>query len=212
MKNTYKLLLAGLFCLVSSVNAATINIGGATGGRLAVLTSGGSAPTGFLTSANSYFITIGHFAADPTFNSGDAQNSFNGIVSTFIPLRSATVGNPVVTVASVTGGLLGGAFSGTNPAGLDGKQIYVLITDSLSLASATQFGVLKSPLLFPNPVSGSGTTNTSSSVAGMLQVIGSVTDSPGTDRDFVKLVQIVPEPSVALLGALGVFGLIRRRR
>jgi hypothetical protein len=211
MKNTYKLLVAGLFCLVSSVNAATINIGGATAGRLAVLSSEGTAPSGFLTAASGYFITIGHFAADPTFNSADALNSYSGIVSTFIPLRSAAAGNPIVTVASVAGGLLGGSFVGTNPSSLDGKQIYAFLTDTATLGAATQFAVLKSPLNFPNPVSGSGTTNATSSVAGMLQVIGNVTDT-AADRDYVKLVQVVPEPSVALLGVLGVFGLLRRRR
>ena len=212
MKNTYKLLLAGLFCLVSSVNAATINIAGAPAGRLAVLPVG--APAGsFLTAASSYFITIGNFAADPTSDPlGVTQTAFNTIVSTFVPFRSSNAGNPILSPGATAGGLLGGTFLGTNPAELSGTQIYVFLTDTATLGSATQFAILKSPLNFPNPIGGTGTVSTTSSVAGMLQVIGSVTDRPGTDRDFVSLVQIVPEPSVALLGALGVFGLLRRRR
>ena len=211
MKNTYKLLLAGLFCLVSSVNAATINIAGAPAGRLAVLPVGAT-PGSFLTAASSYFITIGNFAADPTSDPQVTQTAFNTIVSTFVPFRSSSAGNPILSPGATTGGLRGGTFLGTNPAGLSGTQIYVFLTDTATLGSATQFAILKSPLNFPNPIGGTGTVSTTSSVAGMLQVIGSVTDSPGTDRDFVRLVQIVPEPSVALLGALGVFGLLRRRR
>jgi hypothetical protein len=211
MKNTYKLLLAGLFCLVSSVNAATINIAGAPANRLAVLPVGATSGS-FLTAASSYFITIGNFAADPTFNPLAPQTSFNTIVSTFVPFRSASAGNPILSPGAPVQGLLGGTFLGTNPAELSGTQIYVFLTDTATLGSATQFAILKSPLNFPNPIGGTGTVSTTSSVAGMLQVIGSVTDSPGADRDFVSLVQIVPEPSVALLGALGVFGLLRRRR
>jgi hypothetical protein len=200
MKKLVITLFAALSCFASG---ATINLGGAPASRLAVQTSGGS----FITGANSFYITAGTYQVLPA--------SFDTAISGLIPLRNLS--NTVVSVGAaapaVEGNpsLIGGSFVGVGPDTLSSAQIFFLIANNADYTLATEVAVLRaSTQLFPNPVSGSGTIAVTSSLTGLVEVFGSVTDAP-SGNDFVTLVAI-PEPSTALLGLLGVAGLIRRRR
>jgi len=97
-----------------------------------------------------------------------------------------------------------------------GKVIYTLVGNATTLAAATEFAVLTNNTTFPvvdGAGNGSGAiaTLTSASVKyGTVLSQGNFTEPSG--MTFASGVQLVPEPSAALLGALGVLGLLRRRR
>lgn len=200
MKKTVLLLLASLSCLA---NAATINVGGAPANRLGVAPAGGGT---LLSGANSFYMTAGTYATAPV--------DFATALSGFNPLRAVTT-NAIVTVGAAAPSTvgapstIGGTFVGVGPSELSGAAFYLLISNSADYSTATQIAVIRSTAtLFPNPVSGAGTVSATSSITGWTSVLGGFTDST---TDFVTLVA-VPEPSTALLGLLGVAGLIRRRR
>lgn len=199
MKKTVIALFAALSCLGS---AATVSLGGAPTGRLAVALPGTST---LLSGANSFYITAGTYTSAPT----DAATALSG----FVPL--VTVSSSVVTVGAVANGVnpsvLGGSFVGVGPATLNSAAVYFLVSDTATYSAATQVAVVRAATqLFPNPVSGSGSVSVTSSLVGLTEVVGTKVDAP-TGFDYVQLVA-VPEPSAALLGMLGALGLLRRRR
>lgn len=127
--------------------------------------------------------------------------------------------NTPVPPLSLTGTF---SVSGAVPVGsFDTSNIYLLITDTADILSATEFGVIKLTQTFaaaddanPNPIP---ITINSSNAAGVLAGdFGQIQYAPsplsGTANDAFRTQQLVPEPSVALLGALGLLGLLRRRR
>ena len=101
-----------------------------------------------------------------------------------------------------------------------GKTIYTFITNgtSLSAANATQFALLSFSGKLPVAADPATPPPTSYNVyAGDGTIAfgktGPVTHSDVAGGDFSTIqLQTVPEPSVALLGLLGVAGLVRRRR
>lgn len=98
------------------------------------------------------------------------------------------------------------------------KNMYVFVGNGNSFAASTEFLVLKTNFTFDPAESGvslfAKTINTGNStvlignqVANVFTTGGDTSQTPGWNT-----VALVPEPSVALLGALGIFGLVRRRR
>lgn len=202
MKKLLVTLLAALSCFASG---ATINLGGAPASRLAVQSASGS----FLSGANTFYMTAGTYLEVP--------QTFEAAISGLIPLRAVTT-NAVVSVGAaapaVVGNpsLIGGSFVGVGPETLNSTPIYFLIANNANYLLATELAVVRaSTQLFPNPVSGGTTLSATSSLVGLVEIFGDVTDAP-TGNDYVTLVQAIPEPSTALLGLLGIAGLIRRRR
>ena len=200
-----KLVITLLAAMSSLAFGATVSVGGAPAARLGVQAATGGA---LLTGVNSYYLTVGTYAAPPVVSD---LNSFLAAISSFVPLRAVTT-NAVVTVGAASTGSIGGSFVGVGPAELSSAPIYVFISNNADYTLATQFAVVRaSTQVFPNPVSGSGSVAVTSSLTGLVGVVGGITDAP-TGFDYVTMVQAVPEPSTALLGLLGVVGLIRRRR
>jgi MYXO-CTERM domain-containing protein len=200
MKKTVLMLLASLSCFAS---AATINVGGAPAARLGVAPAGGGT---LLSGANTFYMTAGTYTTPPV--------DFASAIAGLNPLRAVTT-NAIVSVGSTAPGTvgapstIGGSFVGVGPGELSGAAFYLLISNSQDYTTATQVAVIRSvATLFPNPVSGAGTVSATSSITAWAPVVGGFTDST---TDFVTLVA-VPEPSTALLGLLGLAGLVRRRR
>ena len=128
------------------------------------------------------------------------------------------------------GNFASGMFSGTqtaNPAlapgdtTFTGKSIYTIFGNGTTLANSTALAVYKSGATFPVVNgSGNGATSTNNTYTAATVVFGTlVTLTPATEPGgpsggitFAQGVQLIPEPSAALLGALGVLGLLRRRR
>ena len=123
----------------------------------------------------------------------------------------------VITAYGATAGMVVGSTTGYNAAGLN-NTLYAYIT------SGTQLGLFKTTstivpdaggatpetnylLDFANGTKIIGTTGPSYVVNPYQGVAGNVTITHS-----FQLVDPIPEPSAALLGALGVLGLLRRRR
>lgn len=192
----------------SALNAATITIGGSAAVRAAVQNSAGTVTTDF-------FITLGNFGgATPVVVNTDQGRK--DVLDTFV---AATFGTPtpaVVTQPGFVSGaetILGGSFQVTGPSSLSGQAIWILVTNNSNITQATQAGFFLTTVNFPNPVSGAGSATITPSVANLtpLANFGSEVDSP-TGRDFVRMANVIPEPSTAALGLLAGLGLVARRR
>jgi hypothetical protein len=106
------------------------------------------------------------------------------------------------------------------PSGLLGQQGYILVTNASTLAGSTLVVVFTLNTVFPAPAEDQtalygiqATSATSSVVYGIIRTVTVQPDNDSTPSSFVNGVTFpIPEPSVALLGGLGLLGLVRRRR
>jgi hypothetical protein len=190
---------------------------------LANLTGGPGADTLFANADSSPMtsgtVAIGYFGIGVTI---DDVNTVSGLFSNLGSFTSVQAATPGQSVAFAGAGYLledlvdVGNITGTNT--LIGRSVYVVMTDAASLASATltsQWGLfivdtIKDDVPVPNQYTGNP--------LGAIPVIG----TPGSFNDTENITGIgpgvfstynmVPEPSAALLGALGALGLLRRRR
>ncbi|MES2438581.1 MAG: hypothetical protein V4584_05930 [Verrucomicrobiota bacterium] len=104
---------------------------------------------------------------------------------------------------------IGGDVTATTPASVNSQLIAILIN------AGTQSAVLTTATAFPSDVSSAlasstVTFQTSANSTGLTLVSGggNVSFANATTLNFVP----IPEPSAALLGAIGALGLLRRRR
>lgn len=204
-----KLILSVLVAL-GVAEAATVNVGGVFSGTsgLGVRTS-----TGTVLSAGGFYIAVGSFDVVPTVLP-DATNLYTAVDSMNI---FAVLTSP--TAAGNTQGTITGSFVGTGGGSaslFNGKQIYFVVGNGSTRANSTEFAILTTAtsVLFPADVTTSSTASVTFSSINNSVVLANagLEDANGTARDLIVLAAPVPEPSVALLGALGVLGLVRRRR
>jgi hypothetical protein len=144
-----------------------------------------------------------------------AFSNWNGVTSTFNsagPSGARGVFNfnaaaRDLTVAGPTGG-----------ADFAGKSMYVFVGNGTSFALSNQFLVLKTTFTFNTAESGptaftktltrsNATTLIGTEVANVFTTTADTSTTPGWNT-----AALVPEPSAALLGAVGALGLLRRRR
>ena len=99
-----------------------------------------------------------------------------------------------------------------------GNVVYVVIGNGVDLGSSTDFLIWKSTnspisdvFVADNPVGGPDTVNVTS-IAGELSVGQTTTFDFGNGTSTAFQLVAIPEPSTFLLGAVGVLGLLRRRR
>jgi hypothetical protein len=193
-------------------NAATINVGQGFGTNVGVVAQTSS---GTVLSNGGYYIAIGSFATVPTVVpvGTDSGASFLAAVNSFNIFTSLT--SP--TAAGATQGSITGAFTstgGVDPAVFNLKQIYFLVGNGSTKENSTEFGIFSVVTTFPANVAQSGATAVT--VGGVTNIVpllnaGGEFDTIG-GRDTFLLINPVPEPSTALLGLLGLAGLLRRRR
>lgn len=113
---------------------------------------------------------------------------------------------------------LGGRVGAASP--FFGKNVYVLNTNAATILDSTQALIFKSNLTFPNdsadPLDASLLVELGSSGTYVFggQAGPAVEIAPGFSVPTVQMapLNVIPEPSAALLGAIGVLGLLRRRR
>lgn len=188
MKAIRSLLFLGLMSGLSQ--AATINVsaGLPTGQQGFSVFNGGVLVT-------SYFTAVGNF---------------NAGTGTFTPF---------VTLADT--GEVSGSFVATGPSSFNGTIIDVFVGLGNSIeASGNNWMVVRSTAntAFPADVGGTTAVTFAFSVPSGLTIVGS--GNPGHNLALGNTggvansnsLNFVPEPSAALLGVLGVFGLMRRRR
>lgn len=170
------------------------------------------------------FAAVGYFSildADiPTSNSTDLATAFQ------------IFGAPGNTSYEVGGGyFMDGAFSftasGATPLGnpFIGQNIYLVVGNQSTLDTSTEAFIYKTNTLFPaDPASPITLDFTAGAPAGSL-IMGAtgITFTPVFDDGVnpvagnevttnYQTAAIIPEPSVALLGAFGILALLRRRR
>lgn len=134
-----------------------------------------------------------------------AVGSWNSLTSTFTQF-----GATVVDTAKVNG-----VFAATEPTSVNGQVIHVFVGTGTTSANSSAWMIFRSNsnTAFPADVTGTGAVTFAASLASNLTIVASDGRSSfgGAAPNNLNLVT-VPEPSTALLGLLGVAGLIRRRR
>ncbi len=165
-------------------------------------------------------VTMGYFSAGiaPTTIAQlqAALGSYTLVTSAIPGDVSAVLGENVAGYASqlLNTTVLGGQVTGANE--LLGRPIYSIVADNANLQAATQFALVRIGTFaddvpfenqyFSNPAGGTVIIGTTGSI--------DVQNNPPTGNGTYVTLQMtaVPEPSAALLGALGALGLLRRRR
>jgi hypothetical protein len=176
------------------------------------------------------FVTLGYFVS--TISQADIdtiselqtvlQTPSNYItVSSAVPgLVSSQVGDGYADAGIATDI---GTITGVNP--LLGRQLYSIVTNQLSLAafanavldSTIQIALVNiGPIKDDSPVPNFYTSNPVSPATVVIGEYDTFTISDGSglgNGNYATLkMDAIPEPSAALLGALGALGLLRRRR
>lgn len=158
------------------------------------------------------YLFIGSFASAPL---DPGNGDYGSIISTF---RSFDVtADAIVVNSSAVIGAVASSWANipATPANFNSQQMYMLISNTPDYTQATQFGLFSnSPAtFFASDVTGATSTNYNiGTFASNVVVAGAgIKVDNASGADVLRLVA-VPEPSVALLGAFGVLGLLRRRR
>jgi PEP-CTERM motif len=204
MKSKLFAIAAVISSLVAS-NAATINIvrSGAGTGIQAQTSAGTNLTTG------GYFVGVGTFAVAPTITD---QDSFVSAVNNF-----SLAGSFLAPTTGTTVGLLVGSFDTINTA-FNSAALYLLVGNGTTRANSTEFAIIQGTpgFVFPANVGVAGGTNYTLGNATQISPVGvaglEIDNATGFDVIQLRALAPIPEPSTALLGLLGIAGLIRRRR
>ena len=199
LKNTIVALVIAGF---TAANAATITVTNLSAGTFAAVADAGG---NLLTSG---IVTIGTYSSEPT--------GIDDVLDNYTPFAQS-----IGFFGAGAPGYFTGDINQNIPLGssLVGQNVYVVIGNGASLGASDNFLVWKATAndagntyTADNPVGGPGTvTVLGDKGTPLVGDFGTVYDSPlGSQAGYTMAG--VPEPSIALLGALGVLGLIRRRR
>lgn len=204
-----KLIAFSLFALAGTAfSAVTVNTRNFSSQTVGVPIVDGS---GAALAVGSYFASAGYFTSTPEFETATASSLlalFNAVDST--PLGGTTF-NGLWTGQDFNGASLGAAV---------GQDAYVLVGNNSTLASSTLIAVFDAGTTFVGPDTFGNSAQTLNATTAGQVVFGNVrgvTTQPNlSGAAFAQGVQLVavaiPEPSAALLGAIGALGLLRRRR
>jgi hypothetical protein len=106
-----------------------------------------------------------------------------------------------------SGGAAGQFFSTAGPTlpGVQGDRLYIWMFNSAVPANATQWAIVSNPAAnWTRPVSGLNSTSIDGSDAGTFVPTGALGTINGANGDIIMGLVVIPEPSVMLLGALGL--------
>lgn len=200
-----------LLLALANSNAATIAVGQGFGTNVGIVAKQQFANGGAVLSGGGYYLSVGTFATEPTITDFATLLAAVSSFSSFAELTSPTA-------AGATQGSIVGSFTstgGADPAVFNTKSIYMLVGNGATRAASTEWAIINTGVAFPANVTLSGSTPvTLSSINSFTTLANAGTEidiASGTGKDQLQLVG-VPEPSAALLGAIGVLGLLRRRR
>ncbi len=199
--------------MASVSTAATITISRGIGNAGIVAQNPASAG-GALLATGGYYIAAGTF----TNGSGVTQepiittefSSLLAAVASFDVFGSSTSPTSGTTLGTISAGIT--ALGGSDTSVFNTKEIYILVGNGATQAASTAFGIFKmtTPVFFPANVAAAGSTTVPTSSTAAITPLANAGSEP-TPGTF-QLATAVPEPSAALLGAIGALGLLRRRR
>jgi hypothetical protein len=210
--------------------AATVGLSSLSQGAIA-LTGTATTGLGTLAPVGTLVLLTVDSTADGTLGvpglSGDLSS--NSVAPLTLASASITIGETfggdlVLGRASVTSaGALPGGFSFDNIAALQGKRFSLIFLPSLTSAStnvvaSTTYGVISgSDWILPAVNGGesfsfSSTDNLGAGSFFRVTVAAGVATNDSFASSSGANLTMVPEPSAALLGAIGALGLLRRRR
>lgn len=220
MKLTQTLIAAGaLLAGTFAMQAATVTIVNVQGGP-GTDTLWANADGSLMTTGK---VSVGYFGPSVTVDQIDTIEELFAKLGGFTILASATPGSSIAFAAP--GYLAEDPSDSFSPASLVGRTLYAIATNASSLGVATLTSAYSmfafGTVIDDDPLPQDYTANP----AGLTPIIGSLdtfTGDPGGAATVtfdpsngtyttLKLVA-VPEPSAALLGAIGALGLLRRRR
>lgn len=221
MKKTVLTVVASAAMLVGSASAASYTLtGGSAAGGVGFANSEGIA---FQNSANDAFagpgvVGFGIFSISDADISG--ATSATTLVSAFQGFGSSPIGTftaPGLTGArgtfsrNSTGSVTGSAF--------EGQFMYVFVGNGETFETSTEFAVLKTAFTFlatdddvPTPIVNTFDANSVELLFGALDPDIRTTNTDSTATPGFRTLAPVPEPTTAVLGLLGMAGLLRRRR
>lgn len=194
-----KSLVVGLVVIASSwASAATISITNFSGGVF----SGVLGTNNALTSGN---VFLGYYSGAEPSSSLNVASGFN------------QVGNTLAFTGGFVSGDISAALNVGNAA--IGQQVYLIIGNGASIAASSQVLVWKptsnpagNTFVADNPVGGPDLIQFLTTRGTVVVGTTLTADVGAGSQSNFKLVAVVPEPSTALLGAVGALALLRRRR
>jgi hypothetical protein len=210
------LAFAGLSQAAVTFNFAT-HTGSANGPNgLPIVNNAGAA---VLNSSNSVFASIGYFLP------GVNLTSPLDVLAKFVPLDNSPL-TPIIAPTNRDGLINGPDYSSAGnvyPAGFQGQTAYILVGNNSVLANSTAIALFTgldtggaTTFLAPDGLGNRVQSFSLTSDVGrvVLGTVRAVTTQPVAGNTFANGVSMVPvpEPSAALLGAIGALGLLRRRR
>lgn len=197
MKVTKSLALFAVMCGSAMAASVSFNLGTDTGAALADDTALDSTYT-------LYLGTYTGGALDSTATFADINANFDTLTSIAFATGDAAGYNGYAIINST---------NYTDGDGFSGDGIYAFISDGANQnALITGFGTFPADGDVPNFIN---TGISSSNAAGLTYLLGSYdAGSPNLigSGGNVILNDAIPEPSIMLLGSLGIIGLLRRRR
>lgn len=198
-----KFLFAAIFAACSMVlNAASISISNYDG--VSTFSLVGDSNSTLLTSG---VVVVGAYASEPA-SVAEVLNTFTAFGS----IGFFGAGAPGFFTGGVSGPLV-------NADAFVGNNVYVVIGNGVDLNSSTEFAVWKAEtnpagnvFTADNPIGGPSEVVVLTGTGSLL--VGSVVnfDVPNFGNQPGIGLAAIPEPSAILLGALGMVGLLRRRR
>jgi len=154
-----------------------------------------------------FYMAVGSFTVIPTITDYTSMITALGSFNTFAQGTSSTL---VATAGKIQGAANFVSDGGATPSLWNSQEVFVIIGNAATFGASTDFAIIRgaAPVLFPADVSLAGSTTFSTATGASIQVLGAAGSISGNSLTLLG----VPEPSVALLGAFGVLGLLRRRR
>ena len=208
-----KTVLTALFSLLlaAASSAATVTVTrewGADAGYTVFTQTLAGTPATNLSIAGGFYIAVGTYATEPVITTYAQYESAVQNFQVFASVLSPTTG---ATLGSVTG-----QFVATDAA-FNSAPLYLLIGNGTTRENSSQWAILKGdPTAFAFPanaesaLASSIVSLTGAAAASPVGFAGRQVEVAGAPDTL--MLGFVPEPSSALLGLLGVVGLMRRRR
>ncbi len=173
--------------------------------------------TGFYSTTNPGVYAFGYFGV--TDAEITAATNLSSIVSAFVQFGTTDTFNAGGAPTNARGLFAHSQSATVTGTGFSGKNIYLLVGNGASFGASSELLVLKNTSTFsdaqdaiPTAQNISFTTTTASVKFGVNIADLKTTGADTSTTAGWGTAKVVPEPSAALLGAVGALGLLRRRR